>query len=192
MSGGQKVRIKECNKASKTKAAPRKANNKAFPPKNKIAAVCVKLFNKVIPKSKVLKDKSRSEDSPPEDEDLNGEGCVLAQNLTPEGESTKRPIKINIGGIKAQPKRWKMMAKMRSRRHALDWWKCYLDSCASYHTFFVREFLKNVEEDGSTINGNCNAGSVLLKEKGWYKNFQVWLNKRGIVNLLSIPMLEEA
>ena len=32
----------------------------------------------------------------------------------------------------------------------------------------------------------------ILKEKGWYKNFQVWLNKRGIVNLLSILMLEEA
>ena len=85
-----------------------------------------------------------------------------------------------------------MMAKMQSRRNTLDWWKCYLDSCASYHTFFVREFLKNIEEDGSTMDGNCNAGSVLLKQKGWYKNFQVWLNEQGIVNLLSIPMLEEA
>ena len=42
------------------------------------------------------------------------------------------------------------------------------------------------------MDGNCNAGSVLLKQKGWYKNFQVWLNEHGIVNLLSIPMLEEA
>ena len=42
------------------------------------------------------------------------------------------------------------------------------------------------------MNGNCNAGTVTLKKKGWYKNFQVWLNKQGIVNLLSIPMLEEA
>ena len=33
---------------------------------------------------------------------------------------------------------------------------------------------------------------MLLKQKGWYKNFQVWLNERGIMNLLSIPMLEEA
>ena len=57
---------------------------------------------------------------------------------------------------------------------------------------FVREFLKNTEEDGSTMDRNGNAGSVLLKKKGWYKNFQVWLNKREIVNLLSIPMLEEA
>ena len=42
------------------------------------------------------------------------------------------------------------------------------------------------------MDGNCSVGSVLLKEKGLYKIFQVWLNKRGIVNLLSIPMLEEA
>ena len=93
----------------------------------------------------------------------NGEGCVLAQSLKPEGES----------GNKAQPKRWKMMAKMRIRLHTLNWWKCYLDSCASYHTFFVREFLKNIEEDESTMDGKCNTGYVLLKKKGWYKNFQV-------------------
>ena len=109
----------------------------------------------------------------------------MVQSLKPKGESTKRPINTNIGGTNAQSKRWKMMAKMRSRRNTLDWWKCYLDSCASYHTFFVREFLKNIEEDGSTMDGNCNAGSVLLKQKGWYKNFQVWLNEQGIVALCS-------
>ena len=42
------------------------------------------------------------------------------------------------------------------------------------------------------MSGNCNAGTVLLGQKGWYKNFQVWLNEQGIVNLLPIPMLEEA
>ena len=41
---------------------------------------------------------------------------------------------------------------------------------------------------GTATQGLC----YILKEKGWYNNFQVWLNERGIVNLLSIPMLEEA
>ena len=82
--------------------------------------------------------------------------------------------------------------KIKSGRYTLDWWKCYLDSCASYHTFFVREFLRHVQDSSTTMNGSCNAGSVMLREKGWYKNFQVWLNENGIVNLLSIPMLEEA
>ena len=128
MSNGQRVRIKECDKDSKIKPAPSKVGNKALPLKNKVEEACAKLLNKVILKSKVLEDKSRSDDSSPEGESLNKEGCVFAQNLTPAGESTKRPIKNNIGGTKVQPKRWKMMAKMQSRRHTLDWWKCYLDS----------------------------------------------------------------
>ena len=94
VSGGQRVRIKECNKASKTKAALKTANNKASPLKNKIEVAGVKMLKKVIPENKVLEDKSRSEDSSPEGEILNKEGCVLAQNLVPDGESTKRPIKI--------------------------------------------------------------------------------------------------
>ena len=150
------MRIKECDKVSKTKTA----NNKAFSTKRKIEAAVAKILKKVIPKNKVLKDKPRYKDSPPGGEEI-AEGRIMVQSLTPKGESTKRPIKSNIGGTKAQSKRWKMMAKMRSRRHTLDWWKCHLDSCASYHTFFVRDLLKNTKEDGSTMDGNCNAGSVL-------------------------------
>ena len=73
----------------------------------------------------------------------------------------------------------------------VDRWKCYLDSCASYHTFFEKEYLRTVGETNSTMHGNCNTGTVIPKKKGWYKNFQVWLHEQGIVNLLSIPMLEE-
>ena len=105
VSGRQRVQIKECDKASKTKSALKTANNKASPLKNKIEAAGAKMLKKVIPKSKVLEDKSRSEDSSPEGENLNKEGCVLVQNPIPEGESTKRSIKITIGGTKAQTKR---------------------------------------------------------------------------------------
>ena len=42
------------------------------------------------------------------------------------------------------------------------------------------------------MNGSCNAGRVSTNNEGWYGNFQVWLNKKGIANLLSIPILEEA
>ena len=177
-----------CDKESKIKTAPRKAKTRSrtrtrpfnSTTKNKIAVACAKLLNKVIPKRKALEDKSRSEKSSLEGNDpkrpikinlggttikINGEGCVLAQNQTPEGENTKRPIKLNIGGTKAQPEQWKMIVKIQSRRHTLDWWKCYLDSCASYHTIFVREFLRNIKEDGSTMDGNCKTGSVLLRRR---------------------------
>ena len=79
------MRIKECDKISKTKAALKTANNKASSPKNKIAAPYAKMLKKVIPKNRILEDKSRSEDSSPEGKNLNREGCVLAQNLTLEG-----------------------------------------------------------------------------------------------------------
>ena len=72
----------------------------------------------------------------------------------------------------------------------LEWWKCYLDSCASYHTFFVKEFLKNIFEGVATMTGRCNAGTTVSSKRGTYGDFKVWLNKKGIANLISIAMLE--
>ena len=85
----------------------------------------------------------------------------------------------------AQPKWWKMMAKMRSRRHTLDWWKCYLDSCMSWYTFFVREFLKNTDDRWELqrrINTTQEEG--LVQELSCVAQYE-----KGIVNLLSILML---
>ena len=48
------------------------------------------------------------------------------------------------------------------KRLTLHWWKVYLDSCATYHTFFVKEFLRNIEENKGTMNGNCNAGETKI------------------------------
>ena len=41
------------------------------------------------------------------------------------------------------------------------------------------------------MEGSCNAGTVLTNTNGWYGDFEVWLNKKGIPNVLS-PMLEAA
>ena len=54
--GGRRVRIKECDKISKIKTA----SNKAFTTKRKIEAAVAKVIKKVIPKSKLLKDKISS------------------------------------------------------------------------------------------------------------------------------------
>ena len=85
-----------------------------------------------------------------------------------------------------------ILIELPTDRFTLDWWKCYLDSCATYHTFFIEEFLADVHKGETTMNGSCNAGTVSTNTKGWYGGFQVWLNQKGIANLLSIPMLEEA
>ena len=40
------------------------------------------------------------------------------------------------------------------------------------------------------MNGICNADTTFTKIKGTYGDFQVWLNKKGIANLIPTPMLE--
>ena len=111
---------------------------------------------------------------------------------SPEGVNPRQALNINMGSTRTKPKGKGYPAEKKSR-YTLDRWKCYLDSYASYHTFFEKKHLHAIGETNSTMSGNCNAGStVTLKKKGWYKNFQVWLNEQGIVNLLSIHMLEEA
>ena len=120
--------------------------------------------------------------------------CAVVPAVLPkedEVEGIKERAEERMGTVSVN-KESKHYPKVKRGRYTLDWWKCYLDSCASYHTFFVREFLCHTQDSSTTMNGSCNAGSVLLRQKGWYKNFQVWLNENGIVNLLPIPMLEEA
>ena len=56
-------------------------------------------------------------------------------------------------------------------KSTLCWWKCYLDSCVSYHTFFSEEFLTDVEESDATMTGRCNAGTMVTKMKGTYSDF---------------------
>ena len=56
----------------------------------------------------------------------------------------------------------------------------------------MEEVLCDVKEGKSTMNGSCNASTVSTNTKGWYWDFEVWLNTKGITNLLLVPMLEAA
>ena len=44
----------------------------------------------------------------------------------------------------------------------------------------------------TAMSGSCNAGTVTTNTRGWYGEFKVWINERGIADLLYIPMLEDA
>ena len=77
-----------------------------------------------------------------------------------------------------------------NKRLTLDLWKLYLDSCASYHTFFIKEFLMNIYEGAGAMNGNCNTGTKRITKRGYYGRLRVWLNENGIANLIYIPKLE--
>ena len=73
--------------------------------------------------------------------------------------------------------------KPEENRYTLDRWKLYLDSCATYHSFFAKEFLRWIEEGNTTLSGSCNAGTVVTNTRGWWGEFQAWLNEKGIANL---------
>ena len=85
-----------------------------------------------------------------------------------------------------------VLAELPGLRFTLDWWKVYLDSCATYHTFFVKECLRGIYMSKTIMNGSCNAGTVSTRKKGWFGEFEVWYNKNGMANLLSTPILEAA
>ena len=59
----------------------------------------------------------------------------------------------------------------------LDWWKLYLDSCATYHTLFADWYLHNVNEVDIVTKSNYNAGVTINIQTGWFGVCKMWLNK---------------
>ena len=55
----------------------------------------------------------------------------------------------------------------------LDWWKLYLDSCATYHTVSVDWLLDDIHKVDTILKGNCNAGVTTSNKKGWFGTFKM-------------------
>ena len=49
--------------------------------------------------------------------------------------------------------------KSEDDRYTLDLRKLYLDSCATYHYFFAKEFLDSIKDGGTTLTGSCNCNA---------------------------------
>ena len=75
-------------------------------------------------------------------------------------------------------------------RKTLPWWALFLGSCATYHSMFATKFLTEVHVTSVHLRGHCNTGVLVCKKQGYYSPFKMWLNPKGIANLLSIPQLE--
>ena len=75
------------------------------------------------------------------------------------------------------------------KRLTLNGRKCYLDSCTSYHVFFIKLFLKEVHTGAGTMKEDCNASTTRITKQGLCGKLKVWLNKNGIANLISILKL---
>ena len=148
-----------------------------------------KVAKRVKP-SKQVKNKNTAADTRedvPYPMSAGAEGTVRTKNKgnVPTVKS-KGTVPLDMGGKKT------VLAELPTNGFTFDKWKCYFDSCATYHTFFVRDFLDRVYLGKTAMNGSCNAGTVTTNTRGWYGEFKVWLNEGDISNLLSIPMLEDA
>ena len=67
--------------------------------------------------------------------DISGKPACKESNTesvnSPKG--SEKPVMAKIAGLR--------FAEVPGDRFTLDWWKVYLDSCATYHTFFIKRFL---------------------------------------------------
>ena len=83
-----------------------------------------------------------------------------------------------------------MIKKKQVARFMPTWWELYLDSCATYHTAFVKLMSENVADANTTLVGTCNAGVTFSSLKRYYGKFHMWVNNNGMANLLCNPCLE--
>ena len=51
--------------------------------------------------------------------------------------------------------------------------------------------MNNPNKANTVLQGSCNGGTTLFHEKGTYGEFEMWLNRNGIDNILLITQLEK-
>jgi enhancing lycopene biosynthesis protein 2 len=63
-----------------------------------------------------------------------------------------------------------------------------LDSCSSSDLIANEELLTNIHQADHPLNVQCNAGSIVVKDKGLLGTYPktVWHNKNGVANILSM------
>ena len=66
-----------------------------------------------------------------------------------------------------------------------------MEKCLMYNHMYNEELLIDAREGGSWLFGYCNAGNTSTKNKVNFGFIECWLNKDGISNIFSIPILEE-
>ena len=61
--------------------------------------------------------------------------------------------------------------KSKDNMYTLDWWKIYLDSYTTYHSFFAKEFHTDIQDSDTTLTGSCNAGITVTNTMVWWGEF---------------------
>ena len=114
-------------------------------------------------------------------------------SILKKGKTGARGYALAVTALSSAPATYKMPSSERApaKRGTCDPNKLYLDSAAKYHSVFAIWCLKNMRKAGRTLRGNCNAGVKVCSKVGDLGIFEMWVNERGIANLLSIPQLEK-
>ena len=63
-----------------------------------------------------------------------------------------------------------------------------LDSCSTTNLISNKSWLHDIHDDGTSISVQCNAGTITLTQKGYFRSYPepVWFNPHGIANIMSL------
>ena len=92
----------------------------------------------------------------------NKAATVTAVKFTRAQTAIVKKVGPKKGPVQAAGWAKKVVSKMNMS--TLGWWTCYLDSCATHHTFFTKHFLHNIMEGKSVMNVQCNAEVTNTKQ----------------------------
>ena len=89
-------------------------------------------------------------------------------SILKKGGTGARGYALAAAALSSIPATYKMPPRKRApaRRHITDPNKLYLDSATTYHSMFVKWYLKNVRVAEKTLRGNCNAGVNVCTQVG--------------------------
>ena len=114
-------------------------------------------------------------------------------SILKKGGTGARGYALAAAALSSIPAAYKTPTRKRApaRRITTNPNRLYLNSAATYHSIFCLRYMKNVRDAGRNLQGNCNAGVKTCTKVGDLGVFKMWINKKGIANLLSIPQVSE-
>ena len=81
---------------------------------------------------------------------------TFVKNCTKNLNSTVMLVNANSRSVRAAP------TKSEDNRYTLDKWMLYLDSCATHHYFFAKEFFRNIKIGDTSLTSSYNAGTTVI------------------------------
>ena len=101
------------------------------------------------------------------------------------------PTGVTIANMSSKGKNT-AVNKFNNDRYTLDPRHLYIDTCATYHACFVKEIISKVHGSDITFTDSYNDVTTVTTTRRCWGKVEVWLNEKGITNILSVPIHESA